>query len=216
MVQCLEDFEIPLLLQHTVTSIHGSGRVEAVTVAGVDASWRPIPGTEREIKCDTLILSAGLIPESELSKTAGVILDRAIGGPIVDEHMETSVRGIFACGNVVHVHDLVDHVSWAGELAGRSAAKYVIGELPPPRRKITLKAGKNVRYVVPQVIGGEEEVALHLRTKKPMQNVKLRIGELTVPLRVVRPPELVMVKLNREKIGQAVKGNELTISIEES
>lgn len=216
MVQCLEDFDIPLLLQHTVTSIHGSGRVEAVTVAGVDASWKPIPGTEREIKCDTLILSAGLIPENELSKTAGVVLDRAIGGPIVDEHMETLVRGIFACGNVVHVHDLVDHVSWAGELAGRSAAKYVMGELPPPKRKITLKAGENVRYVVPQVIGGEEEVAIHLRTKKPMQNVKLRVGELTIPLRVVRPPELVMVKLTREKIGRAVKGDELTISIEES
>lgn len=216
MVQCLEDFDIPLLLQHTVTSIRGAGRVEAVTVARVDASWRPIPGTGREIKCDTLILSAGLIPENELSKTAGVVLDRLTGGPIVDEHMETSVRGIFACGNVVHVHDLVDHVSWAGEVAGRSAAKYVMGELPPPRKKVALKAGENVRYVVPQVISGEEEMALHLRAKKPMQDVKLRIGELTVPLRVVRPPELVMVKLTQEKIERVVKGDELTINIEES
>jgi NADPH-dependent 2,4-dienoyl-CoA reductase/sulfur reductase-like enzyme len=216
VVQCLDDFGIPLLLQHTITSIRGVGRVEAVTVARVDIDGRPIPETEREIKCDTLIISAGLIPENELSRAAGVALDQATGGPIVDEHMETSVRGIFACGNVVHVHDLVDHVSWAGEIAGRSAAMYVMGELPPSKRKIALITGKNVRYVVPQMISGEEGVTLHLRVKKPMRNVRVKIGDLAIPLRAVKPPELVMIKLDQEKIKRIGRRDKLVISIREA
>lgn len=214
VVQCLEDFGIPLLLRHTITSIRGSGRVEAVTLARVDERGEPIPGTERELECDTLILSVGLIPENELSKTAGVALDPATGGPLVDEHLETSVRGIFACGNVVHVHDLVDHVSWAGEVAGRSAARFARGELPPPRRRIALKPGKNVRYVVPQVISGEEEVTLHLRAREPAKNVRVRVGELSRFLRVVKPPELVVLKLDKEEVERLAKAKELTIDLE--
>ena len=120
-VQCLHDFDIPILLQHTVTEIRGQERVEAVRIAKVDKDWNPIAGTERMIQCDTLLVSAGLIPENELSRMAGIALDPVTQGPVVDENMETSVAGIFAAGNVVHVNDLVDNVTWEGEAAGRSA-----------------------------------------------------------------------------------------------
>ena len=126
-VQCIHDFNIPLLLEHTVTEIHGQDRVEAVTIAKVNSNWQPISGTEEVVECDTLILSAGLIPENELSLKAGVELDPLVGGPIVNDRMETSVLGIFAGGNVVHVHDLVDNVSSEAETAGVFAAEYALG-----------------------------------------------------------------------------------------
>ncbi|MGQ9460237.1 MAG: FAD-dependent oxidoreductase [Candidatus Bathyarchaeaceae archaeon] len=213
VVQCLEDFNIPLLLQHTVTSIHGSDRVEAVTVAKVDADGKPLQGTERIIECDTLILSVGLIPENELSETADITLDSATGGPIVNEYMETSVEGIFACGNVVHVYDLVDHVTQAGELAGESAARRVLNQLPSLTRKITLKAGDNVRSVVPQIIGGREPVTLYLRVKKPMRDVKVTIGNLTIPKRVVKPPEMIVVNLTKQALEKLEKKDELKVSV---
>lgn len=125
IVQCLNDFNIPLRLSHTLTKIHGNGRVEGVTVAQVDEKRRPIPGTEEFVECDTLLLSVGLIPENELSKTAGVSMDSITSGPIVDQNRETSITGIFACGNVLHVHDLVDFVSEEAELAGGAAAAYL-------------------------------------------------------------------------------------------
>lgn len=215
VVQCLEDFNIPLLLEHTVTSIHGTDRVEAVTVAEVDVNWRPIQETERTIECDTLILSVGLIPENELSQTAGIVLDPATGGSIVDEYLETSVQGIFGCGNVVHVYDLVDHVTEAGELAGESAARYVLNELPPLRTKITLKAGDNVKSVVPQIISGDEPVTLHLRVKKPMRNVKVKMGNLSISKRVVRPPEMVVINLTEKAIEKLEKKDEIKVSIKE-
>ena len=215
VVQCLEDFNIPLLLEHTVTSVHGTDRVEAVTVAKVDVNWRPIQETERTIECDTLILSVGLIPENELSQTAGIVLDPATGGSIVDEYLETSVQGIFGCGNVVHVYDLVDHVTEAGELAGESAARYVLNELPPLRTKITLKAGDNVKSVVPQIISGDEPVTLHLRVKKPMRNVKVKMGNLSISKRVVRPPEMVVINLTEKAIEKLEKKDEIKVSIKE-
>jgi len=215
LVQCLEDFQIPLLLKHTVTFIHGAERVEAVTTARVDEGGSPISGTERMIRCDTLILSVGLIPENELSEAAGIVLDPATGGPVVNEHMETSIPGIFACGNVVHVHDLVDYVTETGELAGESAANYAMGKLPPLARKMVLKAGQNVRYVVPQIVSGEEPVALFLRVRKPLRNVKVKIRSLTMPIRVVRPPETVVLRLTEKRLGKLEKEKELTINIEE-
>jgi len=215
VVQCLEDFNIPLLLEHTVTLVHGTDRVEAVTAAKVDVDWRPIKETERTIECDTLILSVGLIPENELSQTAGVILDPATGGPVVDEHMETSVQGIFGCGNVVQVYDLVDHVTQAGEFAGESAARYVLKELPSLRKKITLKAGDNVKSVAPQIISGDEPVELHLRVKKPMRNIKVKIGNLIIPKRVVRPPEMVVIDLTEKALEKLEKRDELEVGIEE-
>ena len=214
VVQCLEDFNIPLLLQHTVTFVHGADRVEAVTTAKVDENGRHIPGTERIVECDTLILSVGLIPENELSEAAAIALDLATGGPIVNERMETSVQGIFACGNVVHVHDLVDHVTQVGEIAGENAALYVLNKLPPLSRKTTLRAGKNVRYVVPQIIGGEEPVTLYMRVIKPMRDVKVKIGNLTIPMHVVKPPEMVVIKLTGERLEKLEKKDELMVSIE--
>lgn len=214
VVQCLEDFNIPLLLQHTVTFVHGADRVEAVTTAKLDGNGRPIPGTERMMECDTLILSVGLIPENELSEAAGIALDPATGGPIVNEHMETSVQGIFACGNVVHVHDLVDHVTQVGELAGERAARHVLNKLPPLSRKITLRAGENVRYVVPQIISGKEPVTLYTRVRKPMRDVKVKIGNLTIPKRVVKPPETVVIKLTEERLEKLEKKDKLVVSIE--
>jgi len=215
IVQCLEDYNIPLLLEHTVTSIHGADRVEAVTLARVDAGGNPLRNTERTIECDTLILSVGLIPENELSQTAGIVLDSGTGGPIVNEHMETSIQGIFGCGNVVHVHDLVDHVTQAGELAGESAAKNVLNELPPLRKKIVLKAGDNVKSVVPQIISGEKPVTLHLRVKKPMREARVKLGNLNIPKRVVRPPEMVVVNLTEKALEKLEKKHALTVSIEE-
>jgi len=215
VVQCLEDFDIPLLLEHTVTFIHGADRVEAVTIAKVDRNGSPIPGTERKIDCDTLILSVGLIPENELSEVAGVALDPATGGPIIDERMETSVQGIFACGNVVHVHDLVDHVTLGGELAGKSAADHALGRLTPLRRRTTLRAGKNVRYVVPQIISGEIPVTIYMRAKKPMRDVKVKLGSLTVPIRAMTPPEAVTIKLTGERLKKIGKRKKLVVNVEE-
>ena len=219
IVQCLEDFGIPLLLSHTITNIQGKDRLEGVTIAEVDKRRRPILGTERTMECDTLVLSVGLIPENELSKDIGVRLDSKTGGPVVDENMETSVRGVFACGNVVHVHDLVDHVTESGEVAGRSAAKYALGGLPRPKRRIHLKAGRNIRYIIPQIISGENPVNLYLRVKRPARHVVVNVGEeLSFPRRVVRPQETVAIKLpgggkiREEKVAVSVKrrktGNE--------
>jgi NADPH-dependent 2,4-dienoyl-CoA reductase/sulfur reductase-like enzyme len=213
VVQCLEDFNIPLLLEHTVTSIHGKERVEGVTVAKVDVNGKPIKGSERTIDCDTLILSAGLIPENELSKTAALVLDPSTGGPVVDERGETSVRGIFACGNVVHVHDLVDHVSWAGELVGTYAARYLSNNLPPMRGRRVLIPGANVRYVVPQVISGLEPVALHIRVKKPMRDVEVGIGDLSVPRQVVKPSEVTVLDLSGERLKQLGDQEELMVNV---
>ncbi|MEM4972932.1 MAG: FAD-dependent oxidoreductase [Candidatus Hadarchaeales archaeon] len=213
VVQCLQDFDIPLLLEHTVTSIHGRDRVEGVTIAKVDQDGKPIPGTERTIECDTLILSVGLIPENELSREAGLSLDPATLGPVVDEHMETSVRGIFACGNVVHVHDLVDHVTWEGELAGAMAAKYLSG-IPPKPRRIRLTPGNNVRYVVPQVISGEEPFVLQMRVKKPIRNAEVRIGKLSISKRVVKPSEVSTINIEGEALRELKAGREWVVSVE--
>jgi len=212
VVQCLEDFKIPLLLEYTVTSIQGLDRVEAITVSKVDERQNIIPGSERVIACDTMILSVGMIPENELSDDAGVVLDPATGGPSVDECMGTSVSGIFACGNVVHVHDLVDHVTQAGELAGESAAKHVLGILPPSR-KIALRTGENVRYVVPQYISGERPIDIYLRVTKPMKAVRVLFGNLSESRKSVRPPETVVFKLTKGKLEKLDKKSELFLNI---
>ena len=211
LVQCVEDFGTPLLLNHTITHIHGRDRVEGVTIAHVDGRQRPIPQTAKRLACDTLIVSAGLIPENELSKDAGLLLDAHTGGPVVDEGMETSVNGVFACGNVVHVHDLVDHVTWSGEIAGRSAARHAGDRKPESTRRIHVRAGANVRYVVPQVISGATPVTLFLRVKRPMRRVAVHIGDaITVTRRVVTPPELLVLTLPG---GQRLPRDQLTVSV---
>ena len=153
IVQCLEDNGIPLLLSHTVTRIHGGDRLTGVTIARVDdKTKKPIHGTEELIPCDTLLLSVGLLPENELSKEAGVALDGTTGGATVDERRETSLPGVFACGNVLHVHDLVDHVSIEAEIAGAAAADYALsaGQAPSETRRAV--PGGHVRYIVPQTV----------------------------------------------------------------
>ena len=154
IVQCLEDYDIPLCLSTTVCEIHGRERVEGVTVAQVDAQRNPIESTKKYIPCDTLLLSCGLIPENELSLGAGVELDKVTGGAVVNQHRQTSREGIFACGNVLQVHDLVDHVSDEAEVAGAAAADYVLGR-GADGRLITAKAGSGVRYVLPQRVLAE-------------------------------------------------------------
>ncbi len=152
IVQCLNDFDIPLYLSHTITDIQGNGRVERVVVSEVGADRRPIPGTEMTFDCDTVLLSVGLIPENELSRAAGLEMDAHTNGPVVYENMETSLAGVFACGNVLHVHDLVDFVTDESARAGRAAAAYCAGAAHPGSRTLAVSAGNLVGYTVPQRI----------------------------------------------------------------
>ena len=179
--QCLNDFNIPLRLSHTVVEIHGRERLEGVTIAKVDERRRPIPETREYIPCDTLLLSVGLIPENELSKTADVTLDRVTNGAVVDQDRQTATDGIFACGNVLHVHDLVDFVSEEAEVAGKSAAAYILGKTEK-KLHIPLSTDGRVRYTVPQVITAEKDVTVYFRVADVYRNVTLKIldGERVV------------------------------------
>ncbi|ABR47191.1 FAD-dependent pyridine nucleotide-disulphide oxidoreductase [Alkaliphilus metalliredigens QYMF] len=207
IVQCLEDFNIPLYLNHTVVNIEGHDRVEAVTIAQVDEKYKPIKGTEKRFECDTLLLSVGLIPENELSKSAGIALDNVTGGPIVNESMETSVEGIFACGNVVHVHDLVDWVTEESRRAGSSAAKYIKGQIQSNCKTIKLKGINGVRYVVPHQIrldNIEQTVELMMRVDNIYKDIKFVIksnGEVIkeVKRKHVAPGEMETIKLDLSK-----------------
>ena len=176
IVQCLEDFDIPLYLSTTVCQVHGQKRLEGVTVAQVDEKRQPIPETKRYIPCDTLLLSVGLIPENELTRAAGIPMDPVTGGAVVDETCQTGVPGIFACGNVLQVHDLVDYVSDEAERAGRGAAAFV-KEKKEKTHTVSVKAGFGVRYVLPQVIhtGEGEDISLFLRVTEPFGKVTFTV-----------------------------------------
>ena len=215
-VQCLHDFNIPLLLECTVTQIHGEERVEAVTIAMVDTKRKLIAGTEKQIECDTLLLSVGLIPENELSQMAGVKLDPITGGPIVNEIRQTSVPGIFAGGNVVHVHDLVDNVSWESEIAGQSAAELIHGRRKSWERGITLKPGRNIKYIVPHTISGKREVTLYMRVNEPEEDVRLKVGTIvTKALRAVKPAEMLKLELSSAQLSKLGEGTtEIVIDCE--
>ena len=156
VVQCLEDFDIPLMLNHNIVKINGKDRVESVVVVKTDENKRTIPGTEEVFECDTVLLSVGLIPENELSYKLGVRIDKGTSGPVVNEAMETEVEGVFACGNVLHVHDVVDYVTQESRRAGVSAAKYVKGELLSEGEYIITKPGEGIGYIVPQKIKVEQ------------------------------------------------------------
>ena len=198
-VQCLVDFDIPVCLGHTVTEIFGSQRVEGVAVAKVDGNFDPVPGTERVIPCDTLLVSVGLIPENELSSATGVRLNPLTGGPFVDESRQTNISGIFAAGNVTHVHDLVDNVVGEGELAGSCAAEFATGK-KRIGRPIDLKPGRNIRYVVPQTVTCEKDVVLYMRVKEPAEQVSLKVGNiLQKSFRFVKPSEMVQVEVLAEE-----------------
>ncbi|UCF09544.1 MAG: FAD-dependent oxidoreductase [Candidatus Bipolaricaulota bacterium] len=166
--QCLEEYDIPLYLAHSVTCIHGRDRVEAVTVTRFDERRLPIAGTEFEVACDTLLLSVGLIPENELSRNADVVLDPMTGGAVVNERYMTSVDGIFSCGNVLHIHDLADRAAEEGDRAGRCAARYALGPSTSRREELRIDAGEGIRYVVPQrAERSAEELLVSLRISEP-------------------------------------------------
>ena len=177
IVQCLDDFSIPLLLSHTVTKIEGRKRVERITVSAVDEKRKPIPGTEITYDADTLLLSVGLLPENELSRKAGITLSPVTGGPIVDNSFQTDSDGIFACGNVLHVHDLVDYVSNEAEKAGENAALYALSDRKPNKKKIPISVCGLARYTVPEIIDEDTKEDTTIRFR--VSNVK-KDGKITV------------------------------------
>ncbi len=221
IVQCLHDYDIPLLLSHTVVDIHGQGRLTGVTVAKVGEDRRPIPGTEQRFDCDTLLLSVGLIPENELSLGAKVRLSPSTQGAVVTNNFETNVPGIFACGNVLHVHDLVDYVSRESMLAGQAAANFLKGNKKPFTR-IQVKDGQGVRGVVPQkldILNGEitEPVDLMFRPDRVYQNhyVTLRSGSEVLSSQkrlILTPGEMAEARLS-PAMQERLRGGELTVEI---
>lgn len=206
IVQCLEDFGIPLYLSHTVAEIHGADRVEGVTIAQVDENRRIIDSTRRYIPCDTLLLSVGLIPENELTRGAGIPIDPVTGGAPVDENRETAVSGIFACGNVLQVHDLVDYVSDEAELAGIGAAAFVKNG-QKDAATVPTKAGNGVRYVLPQRVhtDSETDTALFLRVTAPFGKVRFTVkaGDAVLATAVrlkAAPGEMEKLTVKPEKL----------------
>ncbi len=217
IVQCLQDFDIPLYLRHTVAEIHGHERVEAVTIAPVDDALTPDLGRAQTIACDTLLLSVGLIPDNELAHQLRLRLDPVTQGPVVTSRMETSVNGIFACGNVVHIHDLVDFVSQEAALAGENAGAFAVGRAAPPDN-VRLLPGDNVAYCVPQTIATEREHTVYLRVRKPLEACVIHLstpgGEVafTKKLRYVFPGEMVNLTL-RPRFLADFHGDALKVDI---
>ena len=223
IVQCRDDYGIPLKLSHTVTEIHGKERVTGVTISAVDENLKPIPGTEEFYSCDTLLLSVGLIPENELSTGAGVALSRVTNGPVVNESLETNVPGIFACGNVLHVHDLVDYVSEEAAAAGRAAAVYLQQGEQREDKAIHINASCGVRYTVPSVIRPAhmpETLTVRFRVDNIYKNrfVSVYFGDTRVQHRkktVLAPGEMEQVVLKRADLENAACDT-ITIRTEEN
>jgi len=222
IAQCLDDFDIPLYLSHTVTEIRGKERVEGVVISKVDENRRPIPGTEEYVECDTLLLSVGLIPENELAKSAGIELDRVTGGAVVNQFNETSVPGIFACGNALHVHDLVDFVTREAYTAGRSAAAFVTdGGFDKTEGEIACRATGGVRYVVPHKLARTEnagELKFFFRVDNIYKNVKLEIrcGDAVLKSagkRSVAPGEMESLTLSAEEAAKLYASDAAEIEI---
>lgn len=214
IVQCLNDFNIPLYLSHTIVDIRGGGRITSVTIARVDDNQKPIKGTEREIECDTVLFSVGLIPENELSRKAGITLDSITQGAIVNENLETSVEGIFACGNVLHVHDVVDFVTMEAERAGISAASFVRGEAEEPGT-IKVNAGDGIAYVLPHTVSGKKDILLSLRVKVPGKSKQILVKDgdriiKKIPKARVNPSEMIQFSLKKTEISGS---RELTIEV---
>ena len=226
IVQCLDDFGIPLKLSHTVVDIKGKERLEGITLAAVDHKGKPIPGTEEEYSCDTLLLSCGLIPENEISRSIGVDMEPVTSGPVVNESLETSVEGVFACGNVLHVHDLVDFVSEEATTAGRNAASYVKagGSLGELGTEIPIQAVDGVRYTVPKNI--------HVNRMADEQIVRFRVGAVYKNCyvsaylnderiihrkrQIMAPGEMEEIKLKKEQLAAFDGLEKITVKIEEA
>lgn len=219
IVQCLDDYNIPLYLSHTVIDIVGKERVEKVVIAKVDENRKPIPGTEREYECDTLLLSVGLIPENDISRKTGLEIDRRTNGLIVNEMMETSASGIFACGNVVHVHDLVDFVSAEARKAGAAAAKYIKDEVKEGEYKEIIN-GKGITYTVPQKFRTEnidKALEIFMRVNNIYKNVKLEVKDeekvlMSLNKQHLAPGEMEKVMVPK-KILDTMVGKSLTVEV---
>jgi NADPH-dependent 2,4-dienoyl-CoA reductase/sulfur reductase-like enzyme len=222
-VQCLLDYDIPLQLKHTVKNIIGSDRVEAIESVAVDDQWKPIPGTEELIPCDTLLLSVGLIPENELSRQAGVAIDPITSGPLVDDHFQTNLPGIYSAGNVVHVYDLVDWVSEAGLTAGKAAALGCIRGAAEPGRVIPVKAAENVRYAVPQILHPEHliehDIRIQFRVRAPMEFpvwVEVRSGDKLITRKAepyARPGEMVTIPLRQILYDELKSAESISVAV---
>ena len=217
IVQCLHDYDIPLYLSTTVVQIHGKERLTGVTISQVDENRKEIPETRRFIACDTLLLSCGLIPENELTQAAGIAMDGITGGAVVDQSRQTSVEGIFACGNVLQVHDLVDYVSDEAEMAGIGAADFVAG-VRNSVSAVATHVGNGVRYVLPQRVNKNgKEVSLFLRVDKPYGKVRFTVTSgdeiLVSAVRLkAAPGEMEKLRVPADKLSRA---KELTVSLEE-
>ena len=215
--QCLNDFDIPLLLSHTVVDIRGKERLEGVTIAKVDENRRPVPGTEQDIPCDTLLLSCGLIPENELTRGAGIAMSPVTGGAVVNENRETSLEGVFACGNVLHVHDLVDYVSAESAIAGKAAADYLAGGLKKDT-DITLAVDGRVRYTVPTHISSCGDVDVYFRVADTYRDAKVVVSdgdEILYSAKKLKlaPGEMESVRLKAEMLAGRDK-HTITVSVE--
>ena len=215
MEQCLNDYNIPLYLSHTITNIKGKARIEGVTVAQVDEGFNPIPGTEKEFSCDTLILSVGLIPENELSIEAGVELDTRTKGAYVDENYQTNVEGIFAAGNVLQVHDLVDFVSLEAENMAEAVITYIT-EKQLTECNLKVETDKNISYTVPQRISATKDIVLYFRVKKPMKDCVIQLKQndqiiKTVKKKKALPAEMIQIPISCK---QFIAGADLEVSIQ--
>ena len=215
--QCLNDFNIPLMLSHTVVEIHGDERVTGVTIAKVDERRRPIAETRQYIECDTLLLSCGLLPENELTKGANIPLSPITGGAMVDQNRQTETEGIFSCGNVLHVHDLVDYVSEEAEIAGKAAVKYINGETLSGKN-IKLSTDGKVRYTVPQRITAEEDVTVYFRVADVYRDVKIVVRDgdeviISKKKQKVAPGEMETLTVTKDMIA-GIKTGALSFSIE--
>lgn len=222
IVQCLDDFNIPLKLSHTVVNITGKERVEGVTIAKVDENRKPIKGTEEFIKCDTLLLSVGLVPENELSRKASVKLSNITGGPIVNESFQTNVEGIFACGNVLHVHDLVDYVTTESYAAAENAVRYIQGYDFKKENIIEIEAMEGVRYTVPKYIepsNVDKNLVLRFRVSDVYKNSYISIyfddvREIHKKKRILTPGEMETVILTKEILDKHSKCSKIVVKIE--
>lgn len=222
IVQCLDDFGIPLKLSHTVVDIKGKERVEGITLAQVDANRKPIHGTEEFYECDTLLLSCGLIPENELSRELGVEINPVTSGPVVNESLETNVEGVFACGNVLHVHDLVDFVSQEAQAAGKNAAEYVLKGKSKEGNEVPIIATDGARYTVPKTINPkrmEENHTVRFRVGDVYRNcyVSVYLNDERIIHRkrpVVAPGEMEQVVLKKEQLETYPDLKEITVKIE--
>lgn len=224
IVQCLNDFDIPLKLSHTVIDIEGKERVEAVTIAEVGPDRKPIPGTEIRYTCDTLLLSCGLLPENELSRSAGVMLSPVTSGPIVNDSLETSIDGVFACGNVLHVHDLVDYVSQEATTAGKNAASYIQQGKTKDARIVEIIPEGGVRYTVPKFVRPtemEDKLTVRFRVGAVYKNCAIAtyyddtlINKRKRP--VMAPGEMEQVILDKSKLAEFPDLSKITVRIEEA